>query len=584
MDLLLKVRQSIGLRISAVVVLLILTVQILNLVQKASTIRHDVIEGEVHASRNLILMAESVRENMERKWDLGLFTPDTLIDIARQGGADAKDKLLGAIPVVTAWEAARAKSTEGGFEFRTPRLNARNADNEPDEIELNVLNYFENNPDAVEYYIEDHELDAIRYFRPVRLSESCLYCHGDPEQSRTVWGRDDGKDITGYRMDDKKVGDLHGAFEIIRPLTEANETIAREVTVGIITAIVVGLFSLALVLWFINRLVAVPIKNISNRLVQAEQSLNLTVDFDEKASCEIGQMSKAFNGLCSRIRQVLSDVADGSEQISTAAQQMSVVSQRSNERMEQQQEQTEQIVTAMTEMAATSEDVARNCSLAADSTKSAAQESENGKNVVSSTVSGIQQLSQEINETSTLINQLDQDTVEIGSVLEVIRGVAEQTNLLALNAAIEAARAGEQGRGFAVVADEVRTLAQRTQQSTDEIQQTIEKLQRGAKQAVQAMSRGQESSNQSVDQARQANDVLKVIDHAVVSLTEVNQQIATASEQQRAVADDVAKDVSGLSDTAKETKEDVGEVAKASEHLYELSLNLKNQVSKFKFK
>ena len=224
----------------------------------------------------------------------------------------------------------------------------------------------------------------------------------------------------------------------------------------------------------------------------------------------------------------------------------------------EQKDEVDKVATAMTQMSATVHEVARNATEAAEAAQRADEETSKGKMVVSQAIEAIDLLANEVNEAAQVIHRLEQDSDEIGAVLDVIRGIAEQTNLLALNAAIEAARAGEQGRGFAVVADEVRTLAQRTQQSTQEIQNMIERLQSGAQDAVKAMEQGRSRAQVGVEQAAEAGTSLETIAQAVGTISDMNTQIATAAEEQSVVAEEINLNIVTISDMADKIASDTG--------------------------
>jgi methyl-accepting chemotaxis protein len=226
--------------------------------------------------------------------------------------------------------------------------------------------------------------------------------------------------------------------------------------------------------------------------------------------------------------------------------------------------------------------VARNASSAADEAHTADLEAQQGKQVVSETTQAISSLANEVDNASTVIQKLESDSESISSILDVIRGIAEQTNLLALNAAIEAARAGEQGRGFAVVADEVRSLANRTQESTQEIQKMIEKLQSGASDAVEVMVKGRDWANTSVEKAEQAASALERITKAVDVINSMNTQIATAAEEQSAVAQEIDRNVTNIHQVSNQTADGATQTAGASDELARLATDLQQLVSHFK--
>jgi len=242
----------------------------------------------------------------------------------------------------------------------------------------------------------------------------------------------------------------------------------------------------------------------------------------------------------------------------------------------------EQVATAMNEMTSTVQEVSRNANQAADAAVNADNESQTGNVVVTKTVDSINSLASEVANATTVINELKDDTESISSILDVIRGIAEQTNLLALNAAIEAARAGEQGRGFAVVADEVRTLASRTQQSTTEISSMIEKLQSGANSAVTVMQDSLERTETTVEHATKAGISLTSITAAVATINDMNLQIANAAKEQTEVAEDINKNIIEINMIAEQTSSHSKDTAQTSTELSDLAKQLAGVVGQFR--
>ncbi len=572
---------SVGFRIIAAIAAILIVVSTALLVLFVRDEFNQTVNFEVHAARNLLLMAESVRENMADKWRMGLFSPEQLRAYEGDTEQERMEKVLAAIPVVAAWESARAKADEGGFEFRSPRRNARNSDNEPDAIERQALDYFQSNPRVDEYMVIDRALDAVRYFRPVRLEQMCLYCHGDPARSQEIWGRRDGKDITGYRMENKRVGDLHGAFEIIKPLHDSRaDTNAK--LIALIVLITVVLFgTIGLIGWLSWRMVTVPIDSTVNSLVAAQNNGDLNFRLPKQNNDEMQRLADGFNQFITKIQSLVRGVAQSSTELDQATQEVDTVTSETHEGVRQQQSETDQVATAMNQMTATVEEVARNAAAAAEAARNADIESSKGKTVVQETMRAIEQLANDIERTSQIIARLESDAEQIGAVVDVINGVAEQTNLLALNAAIEAARAGEQGRGFSVVADEVRSLASRTQKSTGEIQQMIQRLQAAAAEAVTAMNQGQTQAHQSVAQAVEAGQGLDSITQAVATISDMNQQIATAAEEQTAVAEEINRNIVNISRVADLTSNGAERTIQATRHLSELAHYLRQQLDQF---
>ncbi len=345
-------------------------------------------------------------------------------------------------------------------------------------------------------------------------------------------------------------------------------------------AIALGLLVAALVASGIVRPIRVAVDAM--RDIAAGEG-DLTRRLEEHGRNEVAELGQAFNQFAEKVRRLVSEVAGSTSQVAAAAEEMSAITDEFNRDVAQQRHEIEQVATAMNEMTATVQDVARNAAQAAASAQAADREAQQGQQVVHETVSSIESVSVEVEHTASAIQRLEADSQSISAVLEVIRGVAEQTNLLALNAAIEAARAGEQGRGFAVVADEVRTLASRTQQSTLEIQQVIEQLQSGARNAAEVMHRGRAQVDSSVLQAQQAGSSLTSITIAVASISDMNTQIASAAEQQSAVSDEISQNVVNINQVADRVTESASQTAQASSQLAHLAAGLQTLVGQFKY-
>lgn len=282
------------------------------------------------------------------------------------------------------------------------------------------------------------------------------------------------------------------------------------------------------------------------------------------------------------LRQMLTDIGSYSDQVAASSTELAQINEETEGGIHRQVQEISSSATAMNEMTATLEEVARNTQSTADASRSASDAAETGRKVVQSTIDAIKNLAAEVNNATQVINEVKQDSDRIGSILQVIEAIAEQTNLLALNAAIEAARAGESGRGFAVVADEVRNLASRTKDSTTEIQAMIEKLQTGSDRAVQAMVVSTKGTETSVERAADTGEKLESIAAAVAMIDQTAQQIASATEEQTAVSKDINKSIHSISDVAEQTAANVQQSTQASESLAQLAEQLKALVFQFK--
>lgn len=348
----------------------------------------------------------------------------------------------------------------------------------------------------------------------------------------------------------------------------------------LITTLLVLLFGIAAAV-IITRQITRPLRETLD-VVERIASGDLSHDLRVTRRDELGVLQQGIARMGTTLRDLIGGIRDGVTQIASAAEELSAVTEQTSAGVNSQKIETDQVATAMHEMTATVQEVARNAEQASQAAAGADAEAREGDNVVNQAIDQIERLAVEVGRSTEAMAVLQQESDKIGSVMDVIKAVAEQTNLLALNAAIEAARAGEAGRGFAVVADEVRGLAQRTQKSTEEIQTLVAALQSGTQHVASVMNNSRVLTDSSVTLTRQAGTSLQGITRTVSNIQSMNQQIAAAAEQQSAVAEEISRSIVNVRDVSEQTAAASDETAKSSVELARLGNQLQEMVSHFK--
>ncbi|WP_207687085.1 methyl-accepting chemotaxis protein [Desulfonema limicola] len=459
-------------------------------------------------ARIICLTSESILEEMEEKWDLGLFSMEQLKTLAKNNEIN---KIFETVPVFTAMSAAMRKADKGGYVFKAPRFNPRNPDNKPDETESRILKIIKNQ-NLDEYYEVDEKINAVRYFRPVRLSESCLICHGNSDDSEKLWGNTQGKDITNYPMENWKKGEIQGAFEIIQSLDESDrllaESVKKALAVVIISLILIALFFATLAIRILSHSVTMPIRRIIDKVSSAsfilsEEAKNVAKSSEELAD---GAMSQASS----------------IEQSATALEQ----------------------VTAMT--------------------KSTALNVKKTSQVAREVLASVDTAKVSMERMLDVIASIKKSSDQTVSIVKNIDEIAFQTNLLSLNASIEAARAGETGAGFAIVAEEVRSLAMRSASA--------------AKETTELIKQSQKNSESGVTAAKEVKDILKKIIDLVNNVNTLAQEISIASSEQAEGVKQVNIGVSEIGSVTQANTDVSEEVALASRELSKQADNLNNMV------
>ncbi len=365
-------------------------------------------------------------------------------------------------------------------------------------------------------------------------------------------------------------------------MTTAAETIAKNQLMLAFTCIIIIVFIVIMGRIFGLKQLMDNIERLQKRLSclsQGDFTHRFTVTHTDN---EVGQMFASYNNMVEQVSALVNNASQAAKRTSEFSKSVVEATRNVETGVGRQYTDIDQVAAAMNEMSATVGEVANNAIQASKAARTADSKAKSGMGTVTKAVNQMQNMVGQLNDTSTVLDHLEEDSSSIGRVLEVIIGIAEQTNLLALNAAIEAARAGEQGRGFAVVADEVRTLAQRTQESTEEIRSIIEQLQGRAKNAVISMKQSSELASDSVQQAEQASEALQQIASAVDTISSMNTMIAAAAEQQNQVAESVDQRITSISDIAGKTRTDTTDVVKATEQIENEVYNLEQMINRFK--
>lgn len=364
------------------------------------------------------------------------------------------------------------------------------------------------------------------------------------------------------------------------PVVQAqSENTVNTIIVVAIAVILLGCF----LSWYITRLIKTPIGGEPKEIAEVASRIasgDLTIQFDRGES--VSGIYLAMRDMADKLKAIIAEIQSSTHALSSSSETLSAITAQSKQGADNQMEQLSHSAVSMNEMAATIAEITQSAQLAADAATDADSQSNSGVQVVVETQQAMEGLVDKIENVSKTIENLEQETESVGSILDVIRGIAEQTNLLALNAAIEAARAGEQGRGFAVVADEVRSLASRTQKSTDEIQEMISKLQNEAKRSVGMMRENVKDAKDTADKSAKTDEVLQAISSSVSTIKDMNLQIASASEEQNTVTQQLSQSVTEISETAQETATGAERASDEALSLLSLSRALDKSVSSFR--
>ncbi|MEM7756084.1 MAG: methyl-accepting chemotaxis protein [Planctomycetota bacterium] len=562
-----------------------------------SLYRGDAQEALVDQAEAFTAVAEAATAHAGSLADRGAFDMQGLraeLQEANAMGMDYQDTtIFDTIPVIVGLSAAKDAAAGEGIDFRVPALEPRNPENNPlaDDTSgafrlamLQELRTQVQTGSMTPLARVDSEHNRLHVMRPITLGTSCMTCHGDP--GHPIGDPDgDGYDPLGFPMEGWSEGDMHGAYEVVMPLEPMDQSVASFVGWGAgLSLIVVGVGGLGF-RWVLGQQMTRPLNSTIAQLREiSEGDGDLSKRLPEDRKDEIGELARAFNKTMGTIHDMVFNVVGVSREVVEQTGELAASGEATATRLAEGDQAAGQIAAASQQLAATASEVRDRSTQARDHAQTSGAQARDGGEMMQRLVSEVESIAGSVGSATETIERLAERSNDIGMVIEVINEIAEQTNLLALNAAIEAARAGEHGRGFAVVSDEVRKLADRTTNATDEITKLIGAIQSEAGQARERIQVGMESVSAGRQQADEAGRGLSEIVSGVSSVSDSIDSIAAASEQQAAASEEVSSTIATLSSTLSESASTSRELTGALGTLNARSEEMVRALSRFKLR
>ncbi len=577
-------------RIAAITLTVLIVVVTVNYIVFITKHRASATQAIVEKAAAFTAVADEAKNHVAALNNLGTFDTAGMLEQLKadlEAGKPYSDsKIFGTIPVVAGWTAAQEAAERENIDFRITSYDVRNKKNEPakDSFEgmlLTDLTAQVNSGGEGTINRINNETNSLHYMRAITLGQECMLCHGDPADSLTG----DGKDVLGFTMENWKPGFMHGSYHVVMPLAPVDAQVADFITGGLIWTIPLIVISIGVIIFALKIVFGKPVHNLLSRIRDiAEGEGDLTQRIEVSSTDELGELGKYFNNFVERIHDLIASVAGAAHEVAGASTEIAASAEEMSTGMSEQTGQITQVSAAVEQMSASVIEVARKSAEAANSAADSGKVAAEGGDVVTETITGMQGISDAVSSSAASVAELGKRGEQIGQIIEVINDIADQTNLLALNAAIEAARAGEHGRGFAVVADEVRKLADRTTKATEEIGDSIKAIQTETDQAVNRMSTGTEQVQEGVLKATQAGESLKQIVSGAQEVSGMIQSIAAAAEQQSSAAEEISRNVQAVSAVANQVGEGTAQSAEAAAQLSLKAEQLRGLVGKFKIK